>query len=164
MSGKQEEQKKVQYIVNLFIQTPYPLEFYLFLWQIDFFLSVEDEYNTLHLSVLAIKILFLWLSTLILVPKTASQGAIIKFDQRRSLAPYVGSKALSFTNFASGAYISKPPPSPPIALLLLLLLLSSSSSSSSPGRPFFLLPPLPKFHVRLKFTLRPPRRKSWWIS
>ena len=53
MSGKQEEQKKVQYIVNLFIQTPYPLDFYLFLWRIDFFLSVEDEYNTLRLSVLA---------------------------------------------------------------------------------------------------------------
>ena len=58
MSGKQEEQKKVQYIVNLFIQTPYPLEFYLFLWRIDFFLSVGDEYNTLRLSVLAIKIIF----------------------------------------------------------------------------------------------------------
>ena len=35
--------QKVQYIVNLFIQTPYPLDFYLFHWQTDFFLSVEDE-------------------------------------------------------------------------------------------------------------------------
>jgi hypothetical protein len=53
MSGKQEEQKKVQYIVNLFIQTPYPFDFYFFIGKTDFFLSVEDEYNTLRLSVLA---------------------------------------------------------------------------------------------------------------
>ena len=41
MTEIQEERKKVQYIVNLFIQTPYPTEFYLFLWQIVFFVRLK---------------------------------------------------------------------------------------------------------------------------
>ena len=41
MTEIQEERKKVQYIVNFFIQTPYPTEFYLFLWQIVFFIRLK---------------------------------------------------------------------------------------------------------------------------